>query len=268
MFAKGRKREEVINDYEGFVEKFKPKKTTDDCMTPPVIYECVAEFVERRYGVDRKRFVRPFYPGGDYENYPYPDDAVVVDNPPFSILSKILNFYTERNIPFFLFAGGLTIFSSIKNHNGVCAVVGGPVTYENGARVDTGFVTNMDTENLVVIDALFRDKLKQANESNVNKLVRKKHKYPSGVVTIGRLKKIKGVDMEIKRSDAVLVKKLDAQKGAAIYGCGLLVSPKVEEEIRQAEIKQAEINQADEVHNWQLSERERAITETLSCERG
>lgn len=26
---------EKFEDYEGFVEKFKPKKTTDDCYTPP-----------------------------------------------------------------------------------------------------------------------------------------------------------------------------------------------------------------------------------------
>ena len=32
--AKHRRREDVINDYDGFVEKFKPKKTTDDCYTP------------------------------------------------------------------------------------------------------------------------------------------------------------------------------------------------------------------------------------------
>lgn len=25
---------EKFNDYEGFVDKFKPKKTTDDCYTP------------------------------------------------------------------------------------------------------------------------------------------------------------------------------------------------------------------------------------------
>lgn len=25
----------TFNDYDGFVEKFKPKKTTDDCYTPP-----------------------------------------------------------------------------------------------------------------------------------------------------------------------------------------------------------------------------------------
>lgn len=26
-----------FTDYEGFVEKFKPKKTTDDCYTPPAV---------------------------------------------------------------------------------------------------------------------------------------------------------------------------------------------------------------------------------------
>ena len=26
---------EKLEDYEGFVEKFKPKLTTDDCFTPP-----------------------------------------------------------------------------------------------------------------------------------------------------------------------------------------------------------------------------------------
>ena len=27
--------------YEQFVDKFKPKKTTDDCMTPPLVYDAV-----------------------------------------------------------------------------------------------------------------------------------------------------------------------------------------------------------------------------------
>lgn len=57
--------------YEEFVEKFKPKKTTDDCYTPPVVYDAVAEWVASEYGVNRDNFVRPFYPGGDYENYDY-----------------------------------------------------------------------------------------------------------------------------------------------------------------------------------------------------
>lgn len=28
-------KEEVFHDYDGFVDKFKSKKTTDDCFTPP-----------------------------------------------------------------------------------------------------------------------------------------------------------------------------------------------------------------------------------------
>ena len=57
--------------YEEFVEKFKPKKTTDDCCTPPTIYDIVKQCLQRirdcprqscaammkryaRYGVDLK----------------------------------------------------------------------------------------------------------------------------------------------------------------------------------------------------------------------
>ena len=43
---------EDFYDYEKFVEKFKPKKTTDDCYTPPAIYEVVAEYVSKEYGLN------------------------------------------------------------------------------------------------------------------------------------------------------------------------------------------------------------------------
>ena len=45
-------RQMTFEDYDGFVEKFKPKKTTDDCYTPPEVYEVVASWVEEKYGVD------------------------------------------------------------------------------------------------------------------------------------------------------------------------------------------------------------------------
>ena len=54
----------------------------------------VSEYVEKRYGLNRDYFVRPFYPGGDYENFVYGENCVVVDNPPFSIISKIIRFYS------------------------------------------------------------------------------------------------------------------------------------------------------------------------------
>ena len=55
--------------YDTFIEKFKLRKTTDDCYTPANVYEAVAEFVANEYGLDRGRFVRPFYPGGDSQRF-------------------------------------------------------------------------------------------------------------------------------------------------------------------------------------------------------
>lgn len=55
--------------YEEFVEKFKIKKTTDDCYTPPYIYDAVKSWAVNEYGLEGRPVVRPFYPGGDYENY-------------------------------------------------------------------------------------------------------------------------------------------------------------------------------------------------------
>ena len=46
--------------YDEFVEKFKPKKTTDDCYTPPGIYAVVRDWACREYGIDPAKIVRPF----------------------------------------------------------------------------------------------------------------------------------------------------------------------------------------------------------------
>ena len=40
IFTNRKKRQKgLFDDYDGFVEKFKPKKTTDDCYTPPAVYD-------------------------------------------------------------------------------------------------------------------------------------------------------------------------------------------------------------------------------------
>lgn len=79
-------------EYDAFVAKFEPKKTTDDCYTPPLVYEAIKNWACAEYGIDPESIVRPFYPGGDYERFDYSGGAVVLDNPPFSILSQIANF--------------------------------------------------------------------------------------------------------------------------------------------------------------------------------
>lgn len=86
--------------------------------------------------------MRPFFPGGDYESFDYSGGKVVVDNPPFSILSKICTFYRDNHVPFFLFAPNLTIFSSTSRNGAHMLVTDCAIEYANGAIVNTGFVTS------------------------------------------------------------------------------------------------------------------------------
>ena len=90
--------------YEEFVEKFKPKLTTDDCYTPPEIYEVIKQWACNKFDIDSSKILRPFWPGADYKKADYPEGYTVIDNPPFSILTQICEYYLERGIPFFLFA--------------------------------------------------------------------------------------------------------------------------------------------------------------------
>ena len=153
-------------EYRAFVDKFKPKKTTDDCYTPPNIYEAVKTWVVNEYHISEDTpIIRPFYPGGDYEHYDYPEGCVVIDNPPFSILS--------RNIKYFLFAPTMTLFSTAA---GIARylVCKSTLTYENGAKVNTSFVTNMDEckvriapDLIEAIDAAEKENLKKNTTSEI-----------------------------------------------------------------------------------------------------
>ncbi|NPD32245.1 hypothetical protein HLV35_03055 [Eggerthellaceae bacterium zg-997] len=99
---------EATPEHDAFKGKFRPKLTTDDCLTPPEVHAAVLAWAAREYGFDPSDAVRPFWPGGDYERFDYPEGCVVVDNPPFSILARIVRFYLGRAIPFFLYALHLT----------------------------------------------------------------------------------------------------------------------------------------------------------------
>ena len=110
----GGRREENNEEYNEFLDKFEPKKTTDDCYTPDNIYKAVTDWVVKEYNVNAADFVRPFFPGGDYKARAYRKTDIVVDNPPFSILAEIFDFYIENNVRFFLFAPALTSFNYLN----------------------------------------------------------------------------------------------------------------------------------------------------------
>lgn len=210
--------------YEEFKEKFKPKKTTDDCYTPEPVYDAVADWVAREYQVDRERFVRPFWPGADYESDNYPDGCIVVDNPPFSILAEIIRFYDKRGIRFFLFAPALTLFSA-RNVDVTYLAAGCDVTYANGAEVKTSFITNLDSCRVRTCPELFQA-VERANDEiqDANRISLPKYEYPDEIVTAAIMQRWTryGIDIRIEKDACVRVSALDAQKavGKAIFGGG------------------------------------------------
>lgn len=253
----------MAQDYQEFVDKFKPKKTTDDCYTPPIIYDTVLAWVEKEYGIDRAQVIRPFKPGGDYQRESY-TGRVVVDNPPFSLLAQIVDWYNERNIKYFLFAPSLTALG-YSSRTGVCCVfTNARIVYENGAQVRTAFLTNMD--DCVARSACdLSRKLDKANKqaekekaygrTQSRKGTVAKYDYPDELVTSARLANLaaKGVNFKLKR--AHFTRCLDAQKPLkkGIFGAGLLISAKDAQELKAQ----------GEIIHLELSEREQAIINNL-----
>ncbi len=220
-------RRETNAEYDEFTAKFEPKLTTDDCYTPGEVYQAVKDWACNEYGIDPDSCVRPFYPGGDYERYDYPDGCTVLDNPPFSILSKIIDFYEERGVSYFLFGPQLTLFSGKRPCNYVCC--GATIEYENGAKVNTGFVTSygewkIDTAPGLA-EAVKRAQLKAKQEADGTPM--NIWQLPENVITAAMMSKLgkRGIPFRVPRKSCEFVRKLDNQKrGAALYGGGFIVS--------------------------------------------
>ena len=253
--ANGSQMQAVFEDYDGFVEKFKPKKTTDDCYTPQPIYDVVLDYVVDRYGVDRGKVSRPFYPGGDYEREDY-GGLTVVDNPPFSMLAKIIDFYQRNGVPFFLFAPTLTALSSRKHLMDVNHVIcHSSITYENGAKVNTSFVTNLDTDGTVLESAPDLSDAINAKDEELQRAKKKhvpKYEYPDHVITAAKVNWFAAhhTPYKLNRRDCCPIAKLDAMGGKGIFGGGLLLSERAAAERAAA-------------HKWQLSDRELRMVEML-----
>ena len=262
--------------YDEFVDKFRPKKTTDDCYTPPAVYDAVAGWVEREYGVDRSAFVRPFYPGGDYQRFDYPEGCVVVDNPPFSIKTEIIRWYCAHGVRFLLFGPTLTAFSGF-GEDVTYIITDGEITYENGAVVNTSFVTNLDPDWVVRTAPDLTAAIKAADKESraeAAKPVNLKYRYPPEVLTAAMASgwSALGVDFRVRKGGATLVRALDAMKphGKGIYGSGLLLCERAKADAERAKALEAAkaLGEGVEVEPdgsvvWRLSEREIEIIRSM-----
>jgi len=257
-------------EYRDFVEKFKPKKTTDDCYTPPEIYDVIADYVAERYGLSRETFVRPFWPDGDFESYQYPDGCVVVDNPPFSILARICNTYRTKDVRFFLFAPTMTILgttgrASVMELNHIITKC--TITYENGATVPTSFITNLDTDGTVIEsepDLSDRIQAKDDELRKASKVSLPKYIYPDNIITAAKVNWFCAhhTPYKLNRRDCAFITKLDAMGGKSIFGGGLLLSERAAAERAAAERAAAERAAA---HKWELSESEWEMVRMISA---
>ena len=88
------------------------------------------------------------------------------------------------------------------------------------------------------------------------------------MVTVSRITWLveKGVGIKIKEKDLAFCRGLESQRKykKAIFGSGFLTSHAVAAEIKAAEIKAAEIKAAVDVIEWELSDSEMKIIETLT----
>ena len=254
IFKGGSKNPIVFHDYESYVAKFQDKeKTTDDTYTPKDIYEAVLDYVRSIYPMEGKEVLRPFYPGGDYERAEYPEDGVVIDNPPFSMFTKICKFYSENKIPFFIFGPGLTIFSCLKYCSAV--IIATQIEFSNGAKVKCNFATNLIGDVLVTISPGLSEAIAACPSQN-QKVNLPKFRYPQELLSVSDLQTMaKGnLPFSVNRNEAVIVKNLDKHpKKGGLFGHHLLISEAAA--VKAAAVKEIPIP---------LSEREKRIINNLN----
>jgi hypothetical protein len=220
---------EYFHDYESFVAKFNAvgPKTTDDCYTPEDVYRVIVQWInDNLMPLEDKKIIRPFYPGGDYINEVYPADGVVIDNPPFSIFTKIVKFYAARKIPFFLFGPGLTILQA--GAAATVVIAGRDIKYENGATVPTEFATNLAGDTQVIVASELREAIEQCESQYQKRNTHNKVKLPDNVVSISFLRHYARANggLWINKNECLPVRKLQ-NAPAALFGMHLLVSDNV-----------------------------------------
>lgn len=209
-------------NYGEFTDKFKQKLTTDDCYTPEPVYNAIRDWCVEKYGLQGRKIVRPFWPGGDFETFDYPENCVVIDNPPFSIYDKILNWFTNvSKIDFFLFGPSLTLF---KRYDACYVVANETITYDNGAKVCTSFATSLDRANRIVCDPSLKEAIRKADKGcQAKKKAVPVIVYPESMTTSALLGKTSRAKLEIRKEDASWVTHVN---GKRLFGSGFLLSDK------------------------------------------
>lgn len=253
------------DNYEDFVEKFKSKLTTDDCYTPSAVYGVVLAWCARTFDLLNAKIERPFFPGGDYQKYDYKENSVVIDNPPFSILSDIRRWYNEKGIKYFLFAPHLTCIGHDIGDTKV--ITYSNIIYHNKARIRTSFVTNMFEGVAIMTAPELALSLEEAIAISNPTEKFPKYSYPRNVVTVSDMAKIAlTAEFRVMNHEAMEYSTLDSQrpKKKSIFGRGYLVTDRVADRLEELKERRVRKEREDDlITEWQISDRERELIKTL-----
>ncbi len=248
----------VFHDYESYVAKFRDlPKTTDDTYTPPDVYEAVLQYLreEGKLTADHT-ILRPFYPGGDYERAEYPENGIVIDNPPFSVFSKICKFYTARHIPFFLFGPGMTI-ATVSTY-ATAVIINTGLIFENGANVRVNFASSLFPDVALMTAPRLNDLIRACPSQNQKKAL-PIYDTPDELLSVSDLQTIcnGGIDFAVRRSECVRVRSLDLHpKKGGLFGDHFLI----------AKAKAQAKAKAKRAIHIPLSEREQRIVARLGAD--
>lgn len=150
-------------------------------------------------------------------------------------------------------------------------LIGNQITYENGATVQTSYVTNMEPAYALRIEGGLRERMEAVNDrlKKAKTATLPKYSYPMNVITGKDYRLAKyGQTFRLRRDECIVVPELDAQRvhGKQIFGSGFLISDRAAAERAELE-KLAVKKEREEVPavEWTLSERERQIIEGMEA---
>ena len=150
---------------------------------------------------------------------------------------------------------------------------------ENGANVNTSFITNMEKRYRIRTNPYLYNAVKQANDLSMqgSRKSLQKYEFPSCVVTAASLSRyaVHGVELNIRPDECVRISELDSMKevGKGLFGGGFLLSDGAAKRNEAAEAQREENKRIEEENKrieeenkrveWKISDREREIIASL-----
>ena len=90
----------------------------------------------------------------------------MIDNPPFSIGSQIVDFYLEKGIDFFLFCQTQKGLKPLRGREDKISFIasGARIKYDNQEQtIGTSFITNLERDNLLHVACDLTEEIKCVN---------------------------------------------------------------------------------------------------------